>query len=108
MSYEKLGYRINKCHQDHEDCWQVEVNEVVDGENKWTPILFHMGQGTATKECLRTQSQFEHEKACQHRIFWNWNSSVRVERQREIDLWYNSLTDNQRSMIDDINEERNN
>lgn len=103
MSYEKKDYRAVECSiccggagQD----WNVEVLELVNEKETWTPILFHVDKEEARGQVERLKQELNHKKTCQFRIGWKWDSRVPVQTQREIDRWYNSLSEKNRKMID--------
>lgn len=101
--YKKLDYRKAKCFCPIEDHYQVEVLEVVDYKPPiWTGVIFHLKSDEADEKAVQLKDDLEHEKKCPNSIQWSWDSDFDLKHRREIDFWYNSLTKEQRSMIDDI------
>jgi hypothetical protein len=100
------SFRIATCHdKSHNKCFQIEKWTQINldsPEEGYVPVDFHRSEETAKTIAKQWIEIAVHEALCPIRFSWYWNSSVKVERRREIDRWYNSLSDEHREMIDTI------
>ncbi len=83
------------------DEWMVCKRE----GDQWTGLAFHLSNSDAATLANQWNGKEDHILAVPHRVSWAWDSSVKVDRQRHIDIWYNSLTPEQRSFVDDIRDD---
>lgn len=100
--YEKIKYEDDPCYCGNKLHRQVVVVALVDGVEKREAVDFHLTKAAAIANCARLNEQLEHEKTVPVRWSWYWDSKLTPQRRRQIDVWYNSLTAEQREMLDDI------
>ncbi len=82
---------------DPSDCFYVQTRAGLLG-NTWKTVHIVRGDDPeqANTQARVWQEIKDHEDSCPYRVGWFSKSRVPVKRRREIDRWYNTLTDDWR------------